>query len=150
MMSRPAYFLLTLLTISHLAHAIRKDAETGPVITDVVLHIISRVPNQPTGLKVHCQSNDTDVGTHYLYTGQEFHWKFLPQPPEPTIFSCHFNWGFEFKTFDVYDSSIDTFCADGGPVDKPNNCFWEARTSGFYISKDNRIWLKLNTWDPFV
>ncbi|KAH7834384.1 hypothetical protein Vadar_015460 [Vaccinium darrowii] len=124
----------------------RKDAVRVPLIGHVVVHIYSRVPNQPSTLKIHCQSKDTDFGEHFLKTDDQFYWRFVPHLTGTTLFFCQFNWGSKSKTFDVYNSTIDDICSAGVSSFASYNCFWEARPDGFYLSNDNKIWQKLNTW----
>lgn len=129
----PVSVLLALLTISHLAYA-RKD---------IVVHIISRVPKDPTSLQIHCKSKDNNLGMHFLDNGQEFNWTFTPNFIGTTLFFCDFKWGSKFRSFAVYDRRINGYCANlSGFYD----CYWEARLDGFYLSKDNHTWEKLNFW----
>ncbi|PSS35712.1 Pumilio like [Actinidia chinensis var. chinensis] len=109
------------------------------------VHIISRVPNNPTPLQVRCQSRDNDFGMHTLYNGQEFHWAFTENFFGTTLYFCHFYWGSEDKSFAVYDTRLSHHCP---PLAESNysNCYWEARPDGFYLSGDNQSWEKINNW----
>ncbi|KAL6994673.1 hypothetical protein U1Q18_047411, partial [Sarracenia purpurea var. burkii] len=94
--------------------------------TPVTIHIIDRVPNNPTTLTVHCQSKDNDIGTHVLSTGQEFAWTFKPDILGTTLYFCHFYWGSKDTSFDVYNRKhIDPECQKLGGF---RDCYWEART----------------------
>ena len=109
----------------------------------VTVHIINRLPNNPTALSLRCQSKDDDFGMHTLYNGQEFHWTFKPNIFETTLYFCHFYWGSEDKSFAVYDRRLSYHCKS---IDIQYDCYWEARADGFYLSGDNQSWKKINNW----
>ncbi|KAF7131941.1 hypothetical protein RHSIM_Rhsim09G0046900 [Rhododendron simsii] len=113
----PVSMLLALLTISHLAYA-RKD---------IVVHIISRVPKDPTSLQIHCKSKDNNLGMHFLDNGQEFNWTFTPNFIGTTLFFCDFKWGSKFRSFAVYDRRINGYCAN---LSERQYCSFNSSNSG--------------------
>ena len=108
----------------------------------VVVHIVSRVPNNPGPLRCRCQSKDDDFGIHTLSNGQEFYWKFSPNIIQSTLYFCHFYWDSKDKSFVVYDKHTYPLYEP----DKDNNYYWEVRTDGFYLAKDDKVFTKKNDW----
>ncbi|KAG5527724.1 hypothetical protein RHGRI_028609 [Rhododendron griersonianum] len=107
---------------------------SSSIFYKVTVHIISAVPDQPTPLTVRCQSKDDDFGNHTLYYRQEFLWRFVPDFfLGRTVFFCHFYWGSKQNIFDVYNDRIGLVC--GQFSDSGHNCYVEARSDAFYISR---------------
>ncbi|XP_058217280.1 S-protein homolog 5-like [Rhododendron vialii] len=131
-MSRPLFLLFVALTF-HFVYA-RTYHEA--------IHIISRVPNNPSPLRVRCQSKDTDFGMHTLYEGQEFVWFF--NRALTTLYFCHFYWGSKDRSFAVYDLRIFVnYCAY---EDDKDHCKWEARPN----VGSNAMHVNLASWCRLV
>lgn len=113
-------------------------------LSDVGVHIISGVPNNPTPLWARCQSKDNDLGMQRINNGQSFSWKFTTNVWGTTLFFCHFYWGSHNTTiFEVYNAKIGDKCWNGTIH---YNCYWVARPDGFYFSNDNKSWEKIHNW----
>lgn len=129
------FFLLLVILANH--HVAGKDNE---------VRIIDRVPNQPSLLRVRCQSKNDDLGLRTLYQGQSFNWFFNPRGfIDNTLFFCHFYWGSKQKIFNVYDKNIEKDYCDH--VYDKTYCYWEARPDGFYVNSDSTPWIKITDWE---
>ncbi|KAG5520751.1 hypothetical protein RHGRI_033362 [Rhododendron griersonianum] len=73
-------------------------------LSDVGVHIISGVPNNPTPLWARCQSKDDDLGMQRINNGQSFSWKFTTNVWGSTLFLCHFYWGSHNTT--IFDACL--------------------------------------------
>ncbi|KAG5520750.1 hypothetical protein RHGRI_033362 [Rhododendron griersonianum] len=74
------------------------------IYSDVGVHIISGVPNNPTPLWARCQSKDDDLGMQRINNGQSFSWKFTTNVWGSTLFLCHFYWGSHNTT--IFDACL--------------------------------------------
>ncbi|XP_024021685.1 S-protein homolog 5 [Morus notabilis] len=78
-------------------------------------------------ITVHCASKDTDLGTHKLTFGGNFHWSFNVNFWRTTLFYCDKSWDNVKGHFDVFMAKRDTHrCAE-------DECFWEVKKDGLYL-----------------
>ncbi|KAL7224876.1 hypothetical protein ACSBR1_026200 [Camellia fascicularis] len=110
------------------SHRKIRGNRTTRLLAPAYVHVISKVPNNPSPLVVRCQSKTTDFGNHTLYTDQEFYWKFSPNIFGRTLYFCHFYSGSKNKIIDVYNQDIDGLCDNNDLVE----CYWQASPDGFY------------------
>ncbi|KAG5560488.1 hypothetical protein RHGRI_003714 [Rhododendron griersonianum] len=67
-----------------------------------------------------------------------------PTYSTPRSSSAIFYWGSKDRIFAVYDRKLLQLCKFS---ENPNpNCYWVARPDSFYISSDNKTWMKENEW----
>lgn len=93
----------------------------------VHVHIFSSLPPN-SELRVHCQSNEDDLGNHTLIRNQDYQFSFCVVPLS-TLFFCHLQWLEKGKTFDAFSAKWD--------LNHPCNvghCKWEAKSDGIYLA----------------
>lgn len=88
------------------------------------IHITNKIPSNRDPLFIRCQSKDDDLGNHTLTSGQEYVWSFCENFFRNTLFFCHARWGSKNLNFDAFN-------AKWGDLD---DCFWEAKVDGLYMS----------------
>ncbi|KAF3671743.1 putative DNA-directed RNA polymerases II and IV subunit 5A-like [Capsicum annuum] len=92
------------------------------------VHIVSALPNDDISLWYHCASKDDEFGTHMLKVGEEFHFRFIQNLWESTLFFCHFWWGEKQNAFDVFSNSLTKLCSKSSL----RTCYWKVQSDGFY------------------
>ncbi|PRQ19280.1 putative plant self-incompatibility S1 [Rosa chinensis] len=89
-------------------------------------HTTVRVTNRLESnevLTVHCKSKDDDIGEQKLVFDNDFQFKFKTDfgiVDSRTLFFCSFQWGNEFKRFDIFIANRD-HCTE---------CFWDVFERG--------------------
>lgn len=89
------------------------------------VQVINRLPDNVKPLVLHCASGNDELGTHTLYVGQIFQWKFCDNFFSNTLFFCHLWWGPNDRSFNVFVSKHSNDC---GSYD----CIWIAKYDGIY------------------
>lgn len=85
-----------------------------------------RVTNELGGgltLKVHCKSEDDDIGLQVLPPNGFFEFSFSSGLFEITDFYCSFQWPGGFKWYDIYE--------DGKDYRECDKCWWVVRTTEY-------------------
>ena len=132
-------FILPLVIVTFFFVCVQ--AQAFSFYAPAVVHIISRVPDNPGPLQCRCQSKDDDFGLHTISNGQEFSWKFSPNLIQSTLYFCHFYWNSKDKSFVVYDKNIGHHYGD-----KKNNFYWEVKPDGFYQANHDKMYMKKFDW----
>lgn len=89
------------------------------------VHILSNLPRNSAPFKIRCQSRDTDLGYHTLAPNQKFEWEFCNNFFGNTKYFCHFTWGSNDKTFDVFDEKVFGW--------SNHDSWWVAKSDGVYF-----------------
>lgn len=93
------------------------------------IHILSKLTPESSPSKVHCQSEDDDLGIWTLNTGEGFDFSF--HATGDTLFHCCFVWGSKHNHFDVFSNHNDN-C---NIVDFKNEyCNYVMEADGFYFA----------------
>ncbi|XP_047336002.1 S-protein homolog 2-like [Impatiens glandulifera] len=87
-------------------------------------------------LKMHCKSEDDDLGDHSIAYGESLYWSFKSKLfIHTTVFTCSMSWDSISGTFDVYRATRDdSRCAE--------KCWWRIRTDGAFSYNE-----QLDRWD---
>lgn len=142
------FFQLLIITYFFVSSTLSLEEQLLPGYKEEV-HIISGVFNNPEPLRVRCQSGDTDFGLRTLQRGEEFFWRFGLNIFGRTLYFCHFYWGTNYRTFNVFDGHlIKTHYCDRPTSVSRYKCYWMAKPDGFYVSNGESPWKKLYDWSP--
>ncbi|KAL5781292.1 hypothetical protein ACOSP7_006321 [Xanthoceras sorbifolium] len=109
------------------------------------VHIMNNFSSNQNPLKMHCWSNDDDLGEHTLWMKNEFYFSFREKFFGWTHFWCEMHHGTQVKTFDVYSTRTRAF-----KCPSTFNCYWSVRDDGFYFSDDLEKWDKYIGWSRMI
>ncbi|KAL6581430.1 hypothetical protein OROMI_007353 [Orobanche minor] len=99
----------------------------------------NNLPTKDDNVKVHCRSEDDDLGMKRLGVGQVTDWGFCVWPYK-TLFYCDVWWGCsKHAAFHAFDAKLHV----------GKNCYWLIRADGLYFSEINYspMYEKLVDWD---
>ena len=106
------------------------------------VHIVNGFYSNDKPLNIHCKSKDDDLGDHSLWNGQESRFHFGLNFWHSTLFSCDMTWGTQQKHINVFDTPAETPLA----CMENEECFWLVTEDGFFISTDNKNWIRQLDW----
>ncbi|KAL7104501.1 hypothetical protein ACP275_08G249100 [Erythranthe tilingii] len=107
------------------------------IMPDFEVHIVNNLPKNSAPLRLHCASKDTDFGVHVASPNQEFYWKFCINFWATTMYFCHFWWGRQETSFEVFNT--DYYSSNCVAKDKLlETCQWSVREDGFYFGNKLR------------
>jgi len=101
-----------------------------PQVTEI---FVSNVPYITAPVRVHCQSEDDDLGVRTLERKEKFDFSFRQNFWGNTHFYCAFSWGLKNNAFDVYFKRKSP-CRFKFPM-KDIYCTWLVKESGFYFAR---------------
>ncbi|KAK4729251.1 hypothetical protein R3W88_022239 [Solanum pinnatisectum] len=101
-----------------------------PKVTEI---FVSNLPQNTVPLKVHCQSEDDDLGVRTLKVNEKFDFSFRLNFWGDTHFYCAFVWGLNNNAFDVFLKRKSP-CRFKFPM-KDIYCTWLVKDSGKYFAR---------------
>ncbi|KAL8555154.1 hypothetical protein ACS0TY_003091 [Phlomoides rotata] len=115
--------------------------------SNYIVHVINDLPSN-SELRLHCASQDYDLGYHTLSVGDDYNWSFC-DILHVTVFVCHLWWDLNSKelAFEAFQAHVRAnSCFESG------ECFWSARGDGIYSSgyRDSHDYKVTYFWDDML
>lgn len=96
------------------------------------VHVTNHLPYCSPSLFVHCASRDDEVVNGTLAHKGDVGWKFGMNFVRTTMFFCHFWWGSNNRSFEVFNRDYSDTCVYDEQT-RHKKCIWIVRKDGFYL-----------------
>ncbi|WCJ24175.1 Plant self-incompatibility protein S1 family [Euphorbia peplus] len=107
------------------------------------VHVINALSSNEHPLNIHCQSRDDDLGSHTLYVGGDFHFKFGTKlVGKKSWFTCDMIWGSKHQHVDVFKQNYE-----GDLCCPTRTCYWKAKNNGIYFNNIDDPTFNLKRYD---
>lgn len=91
------------------------------------IYVANLLPPNTPELRAHCASKNKEIWNSTIALNQNIQWNFCNSFFKRTMFFCHFFWGSNEASFEVFNSKTSDLCT-------AEVCYWEVRGDGLYLS----------------